>query len=389
MVGSFGFSNTPKIHFGIGSCNKLVKELKQYGHNVLLICGASASGKNKKVAELIQSVQQSGYTLALVQVSGEPTPGDIDSAVTKFAGSGIDVVVSIGGGSVIDAGKAISAMLPVGGNIEHYLEGVGHLDHPGTKVPFIALPTSAGTGSEATKNAVITQYGKVAYKKSLRHDNFVPECAIVDPELTLSCPAKVSAAGGMDAFAQLVESYMSTKANPLTDALAISGIKLVIASIENAVYKGDELSAREDMAYAAMLSGITLANAGLGVIHGFAQPLGSLFPIPHGVVCGTLMAASYKLSLEKLLESGVNTYSLSKLAFLGSLVAKRDDDAKVMAGVFIDYLKELTEKLALPKLSDYGVKERDFETIVELTGLKNHPVELSSKELTAILMDRL
>ncbi len=391
MVGSFNFSHLPSIIFGIGSRDKLVKSVKQYGNKVLLITGESSFNRNKKAFELLEKLQVSGIEITRISIKNEPTPDDIDSVVSPGKDKSVSCVVAVGGGSVMDAGKAISAMLTVDGSVKDYLEGVGRYGHPGTKVPFIALPTTAGTGSEATKNAVITEPGNSGFKKSLRHENFIPDLAIVDPELTVSCSPKITSAGGMDAFTQLLESYLSLKANPLTDSLALEGIQRIMQNVEPAVYDGYNLEAREGMAYAALLSGITLANAGLGVVHGFAQPLGSLYSIPHGVVCGTLMGVTNKITLQHILRSKKepHTYTLNKYARLGSLLVNKEGKTEYLAGVFIDYLLELTDKFALPRLSEYGIKGSKLGSIIAATSQKYHPVNLSDGELEEILKERL
>src|SRR5690606_22395692 len=201
-------------------------------------------------------------------VATEPTPSIVDAAVNEFGDFSPEVVVAIGGGSVLDAGKAISAMLPLKAGVREYLEGVGSRTHPGDKVPFIAVPTTSGTGSEATKNAVLSEVGERGFKRSLRHDRFVSDVAIVDPVLAVTCPKTVTATSGMDAFTQLLESYLSTAANPITDALALEGLRHVSRSLPLAVHDPGNLSARCGMALASYLSGITLANAGLGLVHG-------------------------------------------------------------------------------------------------------------------------
>lgn len=389
MSGNFSFVRTPDIEFGIGARRKLVEKIKLYGSSIILITGKKSFDNNPIAKALITDLLAFDVRYEKFIISNEPSPADVDEIVALNKAKTVDCVVSIGGGSVIDAGKAVSSLLTVDRSVKDYLEGVGQIEHPGTKVPFIAVPTTAGTGSEATKNAVLTEYGSNGFKKSLRHENFIPNKAIIDPELMVSCSPQVTAASGMDAFTQLLESYLSVKSTPLIDTLALSGIEQLIPSIEKAVFNGSDLPAREAMAYASMISGITLTNAGLGVVHGFAQPLGSMFPIPHGVACGTLMAATNRVTFEKILKEEIKTIALSKLATLGSFIAKKEGKLKDLAEVFIQYLEELTDKLSLPKLSDFGINEKDLDTIVAVTGQKNHCVKLNESELRKILELRL
>lgn len=197
--------------------------------------------------------------------------------------------MAIGGGSVIDCGKAVAAMLVEDGSVQDYLEGVGTRKPSGAKIPFIAVPTTAGTGSEATKNAVVCDR-KEGYKKSLRHDAYMPDVAVIDPELTMTAPRPVTIACGLDAVSQLIESYTSTKANVFTDSLALTALSHASESLlPHCLDQGNDISLRGKMSYAALISGITLSHAGLGAVHGMAGPLGGLFPVPHGVTCGKLL----------------------------------------------------------------------------------------------------
>jgi len=301
MAEAFSLARTPHLHFGIGKISALPLAIKSFGPKVLLVTGARSFLASPYSAKIFDELHTNGFAIERYVVDREPTPVLIDSAVKKYTVFAPDAVVAIGGGSVLDAGKAISAMLPLGEPVKDYLEGVGSKPtHPGLKVPFIAIPTTSGTGSEATKNAVISEIGVQGYKKSLRHNNFVPDVAILDPSLTFNCPPSVTAASGMDAFTQLLESYLSTASNPITDALAVEGLSLISSSLIKAYQDGSNANARAGMSLASYLSGITLANAGLGLVHGFASSIGGLFSIPHGVICSSLMPAANKITVRKL-----------------------------------------------------------------------------------------
>lgn len=383
---NFQFTPTPQIVFGQGAFNNLPTLIAGFGKKVLLVVGRSSFLKSKASNLLFNGLNANDISYRLFQVEGEPSPEHVDNAVTLYRKWMPSVVVAIGGGSAIDAGKAISAMLMHPLPITHYLEGVGDTVPNGDKVPFIAVPTTSGTGSEATKNAVITQPGADGFKKSLRHDRFVPDIALIDPLLTLDCPAHVTAASGMDAFTQLLESYLSTQSTPMTDALALDGMEKLMGSIEKAVFNGSDVEARTNMSYAALVSGVTIANAGLGLVHGFAQPLGSLFPVPHGVVCGTLMGAVNRVTVKRLRENDDHR-TLGKYHKVALLLGSNGNQEECTDRL-IDYLDELTVKFQLPKLSDFGIKGNDFPLIIQHTGMKFHPVQLSNDDLMMVLRTR-
>jgi alcohol dehydrogenase class IV len=339
---------------------------------------------------MFDSFSRHGIQYHHVIVSGEPSPELIDQVVEKFRNVAIDAVVAAGGGSVLDAGKAISAMLYRTESVKDFLEGIGTMEHPGTKLPFIAMPTTSGTGSEATKNAVISQVGRLGFKKSLRHDNFVPDIAIVDPQLTLSCPQNITAASGMDCFTQLTESYLSDKAVGYTDALAWEGLKEIKSSLLQCYVHGDDLQARTGMSFAALTSGICLANAGLGVVHGFASSMGGLYNIPHGIICGTLMASANAVTVRELRKENTNPAAMCKYVSLGKLFldsGEKTDDYYIDG--FIEFLRSLTEEIQLPKLKQYDIEPEEIDVICRITELKNHPVRLSSEGLQEILRERL
>ena len=328
----------------------------------------------------------------MVHISSEPSPEMIDTIVADPAFAEIDLVIAIGGGSTIDAGKAISAMLAEKENVSRFLEGVGTLFPSGRKLPFIAIPTTSGTGSEATSNAVISSIGDQGFKNSLRHDNFIPNLALVDPTLTLSCSTKLTVACGMDCFTQLVEGYLSTKSSSFTDALAIDGLKAIHRSLRQVFADGSNLQARTDLSYAALLSGIILTNSGLGTVHGFASVIGGLFAIPHGVVCGTLMAPVNGFTLASLRKTtGGNDHpALGKYARLGKIFSQlKNKTISWYQDYFIEEIKQLTDDLDIPKLSKYGLTTADVQKIVAKTGNKYNPIQLSKEELTSILYSRI
>lgn len=387
---SFNVTATPNIVFGIGKRNELPKLVKNYGSRIALVIGKSSFKSSNYGKQLITLLEDQEIRIEFVSIDKEPTPEMIDEAVVQLKQNTVDAVVAIGGGAVLDAGKAIAAMVCHPGSIVNYLEGVGDTKPTADTLPFIAMPTTSGTGSEATKNAVISVIGENGYKKSLRHDNYIPNVAIIDPELTVSCPPGLTAASGMDAFTQLLESYVSNKASVFTDSLALKGLACIKSGLKAAVENGLDVNARADMSYAALISGITLANAGLGTVHGFASSIGGFFDIPHGTVCGTLMGATNRMTLKRIKSTKEGEYALEKYAQVGKLFAGSHSESQEF---YIEYLLNVidsyTEEFNLGKLSTFGVQESDFEKIIAATGNKNNPVQLDMNELKAILKERI
>lgn len=380
----------PKIIFGSGEFSRLADIAGKFGKRALLVTGKGSFTGSRHFPSLQQAFLQGGIEFRIVRIPSEPTPEMIDAAVSDSSAFNAGVVIAIGGGSVMDAGKAISAMLTLNEPVTDFLEDVGGKQHPGTKVPFIAVPTTSGTGSEATKNAVISRTGRNGFKKSLRHDNFVPDTALVDPELTVDCPPDITAASAMDCFSQLTEAFLSTKSNEYTDALALQGLKAVKQSLLKVYRDRHNTGARSGMSFAALTSGICLANAGLGTVHGFASSIGGLFDIPHGIVCGTLMASANEVNVKKLKSTGENPEALKKYAVLGKMFIDESGKAdEYYTAAFISYLHELTEILNLPGLGKFGVAEKHIEEICAATGNKNNPVKLGKEDLAGILINRL
>ncbi|MFC2087468.1 iron-containing alcohol dehydrogenase [Bacteroidota bacterium] len=389
MTHSFNFSKIPQIIFGNGTLNQVKNELLIFGENVLLVLGKGSFIHSRKGIDFLQNLKKEKCISSINHITQEPTPNIIDRIVEENRSHKPDAVVAIGGGSVLDSGKAISAMLPVEGSVKDYLEGVGTKMHPGKKIPFIALPTTSGTGSEITKNAVITQTGKNGFKKSLRHDNFVPDIAIIDPELTLNCPFEITTRSGMDAFTQLLESYLSSISNPLTDSLALKGLSLIKKSFIKSCFEENNIEARSDMAMAAMLSGITLANSGLGLIHGFASSVGGMYNIPHGVICGSLMAITNDVMINKLREQKENRITLQKYIEVAKIfVEDKIDNEDKLLKEFVRYLYHITKLLNIPKLGGFGVNERSLNELISNTSHKYNPVRLDESEFKSILRSR-
>jgi len=389
MIKSFQFARLPLIFFGIGKRSELPRIIKQFGTKIILVTRGSSFNDSETGMNMISMFDKTGLDHLDFFITSEPSPKMIDDAVVRCAGFKPEAVVAVGGGSVLDAGKAISAMIKTGGSVTEYLEGVGTRDHTGSKIPFIAVPTTSGTGSEATKNAVISRVGKDGFKRSLRHDNFVPDVALIDPELTTSCPPDLTAASGMDCFTQLTEAYLSDKSNQYTDALALEGLKTVKSSLLMSFKDGNDIPARTGMSFAALTSGICLANAGLGAVHGFASSIGGMYPIPHGVICGTLMAPANELNVKKLRKGYGNPDGLKKYALLGEVfLDKKGENEDYYIDGFVDHLRFLNDELRLPGLKKYGIRETDLEKICSTTDIKNNPVRLEVSDLMEILLER-
>jgi alcohol dehydrogenase class IV len=386
MVTKFSFAATPHIHFGSGKIKLLPNIIEGFGSKVLLITGKKSFIQSDHWDQLLLQFESAKIHWSHYVIDKEPTPSIIDECVDAHRSDAPEVVIAIGGGSVMDAGKAISAMCCHDGSVRDYLEGVGTKNPSGMKKSFIAVPTTSGTGSEATKNAVISEVGKSGFKKSLRHDRYVPDLALVDPELTVDCPKEITAQSGMDAFTQLLESYLSTNANPMTDALAVDGIRKIRDGLEAAVNQGDHLEAREYMSYASMISGITLANAGLGTIHGFASSIGGFCEIPHGLVCARMMKPVNQITIRKLRKENPQNVGLFKYARIGKLFSEdknRNDEDYI--DILMQVIEKYTEQFELKKLGDYGIKKSDFSRIIKETGNKYNPISLNSEEMEEAL----
>ena len=391
MISPFFISGLPKIIFGEGRLSDVPELLQTMGKRVLIVTGGRSFRASLHWQGLIDALRGRGLSWEDMAVEQEPSPGLVDQAVRVYRHAGIEVVLGIGGGSVLDAAKAIAGLLPHGNSVMDHLEGVGpELPYQGPSLPFIAVPTTAGTGSEATKNAVLSMHGPDGFKKSFRHDLLVARYAVVDPALLASCPPDLIAANGMDALTQLLESCVSTRANPFADALALSGLGYVREGLLD-WYEGGEkaVEGRAGMAYAALLSGITLAQVGLGSVHGLAAPLGALFPVPHGVACGATVAAATEINIRALEERDPGSQALEKYAKIGRLLCGKAhlEDAEART-LLVQTLKEWTARMRVPPLSAYGIREADLDVIVANcrgSSMKTNPIDLADKEVWEIL----
>jgi alcohol dehydrogenase len=391
----FSIAKLPRLEFGRGSINRLPEVVGLFGQRILIVTGEKSLQNSPVWHALREAFSGKGIEILQCRISDEPSPQLVDSIVAEYTNSRIDAVVGIGGGSALDAAKAISGLLKVKRSVMDYLEGVGpELAYEGPAVPFIAVPTTAGTGSEATKNAVLSVQGRDGFKKSFRHDKLVAEFAIVDPQLLVTCPKHVIAANGMDALTQLIESLVSLKANPFTDALAISGLRAARDGLLSWYEHGSEATeAQAKMAYAALISGITLAQVGLGSVHGLASPLGAFYPIPHGIVCGTLVASATKTNIETMVAREPQNPALGKYATLGQVLCEKKFQKPEQAWkALIELLEQWTEQLKLPLLSHYGLSVDGLDHVVinsRGSSMKTNPIVLSDEEIKNLLLQRL
>lgn len=395
IINNFSIARLPRIEFGSGVFSKIAAICCLFGQKVLLVSGHRSFENTIYYSQLKKQFSDNNISWSHLKIEGEPTPQVVDEAVEQFSDEAFEVVLGVGGGSALDAAKAIAGLLKVKQSVMDFLEGVGpELTYEGPSVPFIAVPTTAGTGSEATKNSVLSVQGKDGFKKSFRDDKLVAEYAIVDPDLLATCPKDVVAANGMDALTQLLESYISTRSNTMTDALAISGIKAVCKGLMPMFEAGNETAeARSQMAYGSMLSGVCLAQTGLGSVHGLASPLGAFYPIPHGVVCGTLVAQATDVNIMAMLSRERNNPALDKYAHLGDVLAgkkfnNKHESWERLCGV----LTEWTEKMQLPLLSEFGVTEDKLDHVVAHcrgSSMQTNPVVLTDAEIKELLLYRL
>jgi alcohol dehydrogenase len=395
----------PEIVAGPGEISELPGVVRRFGRRALVIVRRPGFTEGEDWARIEASLSAAGVEFEVEGVSGEPSPALVDGIVARVrgrrpAGEPVDVVVGIGGGSVLDTAKAVAGLLIPGNSVMDHLEGLAPgLPYKGPAVPFVAVPTTAGTGSEATKNAVLSVRGPSGFKRSFRDEGLIARVAILDPDLLASCPPELIAANGMDALTQLLESYLSTRANPVADGLALKGLaaaregllawhEMAVAGLGGAPAAD---AARAAMAAAALCSGICLAQTGLGAVHGVASPLGALFPIPHGVACGATLAAATRVNVAALERREPGNSALGRYAELGRLLggsgaaALTDGEARA---ALVQLLEDWRARLAVPRLSAYGITAADIPAVVadsRGSSMKTNPIVLTDDEIAAIL----
>jgi alcohol dehydrogenase len=392
---AFRLGRLPRITFGAGTIADVPAIVAGHGRRALLVLGGHSFVDSPRRTELERGLAEAGVQPAgVVRVAGEPGPLDVEEPLERHRADGVDVVLGIGGGAALDTAKAIAGLLRSGTRLMDHLEGVGRgLPYPGPAVPVVAVPTTAGTGSEATRNAVITQRGAEAYKRSFRDERLVPADAVLDPDLLATVPRAGIAANGLDALTQLLEAYVSRRATPITDALARAGLAAVRESLlawhEDPGGPGAP-AARAGMAYAALLSGICLANAGLGAVHGLASPLGAQLPIPHGVACGALLWQTVRANMRALREREPDATALERYADAGRIIAglPEQTDEETARAALVETLRDWVSRLQVPGLATFGLRAEHVAAIVADapgSSMSANPVALGDEELSSIL----
>jgi len=378
----FEFATATRILFGLGKIDEVGPLAAGLGRRILLVGGRTSS----RVQRLSSLLQDHGVEILYFQVSGEPTTELVREGVGLARQKACDVVIGFGGGSCLDAGKAIAALAANEGDVYDYLEVIGKgkmLTRP--SVPYIAIPTTAGTGTEVSRNAVLgaPEFG---VKVSLRSPYMLARLAIIDPTLTYSVPPEITACTGLDALTQLIEPFVCVSPNPLIDAIAREGIKRAARSLVQAYHHGDDESARVDMSIAALFSGFALANAKLGAVHGFAGVLGGRLDAPHGAICARLLPDVMSINVRALGErepwsETLHRYDEVAQILTGSSAARAADS--------ISWITEVCKTLKIPQLSTYGLRSEDFPVIIEksarASSMRGNPITLTPEEMEEVL----
>ena len=382
----FEFATANRIIFGLGAISSLPTTLTDYGERALLLAGFS----NWQNTALPTLLERAPISWQVVSISGEPTVADIQNTFDQAKQFKPEVLIGFGGGSAIDTAKAVSALLTNPGDIYDYLEVIGKgkpLKHD--PLPVIAVPTTSGTGSEVTRNAVIGS-PEHNVKVSLRSRKMIPACAIVDPELTIGLPPEPTAYTGLDALTQVLEPYVSHLSNPITDLFCREGIQRAGRSLQIAFHNGENIHAREDMSFTSLCGGLALANAKLGAVHGIAGPFGGMFKSPHGAVCGRLLPAVMETNINALRQRDPDSRALGRYVEAARLLI---GDPAATAEDAVQWVYRIVQLMEIPGLSAYGFTPQNVPDLIEkskkASSMKGNPIELLDSELAAILIKAL
>ena len=382
----FEFATATRIIFGAGTIREAAPAAREFGQRALLVTGASA-GRHQTLADLLE---REGVSCIRFPIRGEPEIARVQEGIELARADGCDLVIAVGGGSAIDAGKAVAALLANEGAVSDYLEVIGAgrpLLQPAA--PFLAIPSTAGTGSEVTRNAVLASREHGA-KASMRSTLMLPRLAIVDPELAFDLPPAITASTGLDALTQLIEPYVSVRANPMTDAFCLEGVSRAARSLRRAFQDGRNASARTDMAFASLMGGLALANAGLGVVHGFAAPIGGMFPAPHGAVCAALLAPGMEANIRALRERAPGSESLERYQKVAAVLTENPASLPEDGPAFV---RGLCLEFSIPPLRSWGVLQSHVDALVEkasrASSMKGNPIALTREELAGLLVQAL
>lgn len=377
----FEFATAGRIIFGEGARRELPKIAREYGTRALVVTG----NQPERVEEVLELLREGGIEVTMFSVAGEPEISTIETGVGVLGEVNAQMVISVGGGSVIDAGKAISVLATNPGAPLDYLEVIGKgkpLIH--APLPFIAMPTTAGTGAEVTRNAVLAS-PEHQRKVSLRSPLMLPRASIVDPELTYSMPQPITAFTGMDAITQVIEPFVSNQANYLTDAICVQAMAGGRFDALRMAFEDGDPDSRREMSRISLSGGLALANAKLGAVHGFAGVIGGMFDAPHGAICAALLPHVIETNLAALRQREMINPAISKYAAIAFHLTGGDDDPSLL----LEWVQELVHILEIPPLSAYGITSDDLPTIVEQSrsssSMKGNPIVLNDEELTAIL----
>jgi alcohol dehydrogenase class IV len=382
----FEFSTATQIIFGAGKAREIGAFAQTLGRRAMVVTGRSP----ERADIILEQLSEQRIGSIIFSVPGEPTTDIALVGAQKAREAACDWVIGIGGGSVIDAGKVIAALITNKGNLLDYLEVIGK-GKPIEKMPapYVAVPTTAGTGAEVTRNSVL-ESPEHRVKVSMRSPLMLPRWAVVDPELTYTMPPPITASTGLDAFTQLLEAFVSNKANPLTDGICREGLRLAASALVRVFEDGGDTKAREAMSLASLFGGLALANAKLGAVHGIAGPLGGMFKAPHGAICGRLLPFVMEMNIKALQMREPESPSLTRYREVAQIVTGK----KVAApSDGINWVRNICSRLKLPPLSEYKITEADFPLLVEkaqvASSMNGNPVQLIEKELVKILQQAL